>query len=103
MRLPLFVGALLLAACGTSATCPTANTLSYESFGKAFMTSYCVACHTTGNASDGVNLSSLTLVRTHLNKVDAEVVSGAMPPKGSGSPTAEEKTNLAQWLACGAP
>lgn len=103
MRHLLAVFALVLTACGTSATCPTSNTLTYDSFGQGFLNSYCVSCHTTGNASDGVNLSSLSLLKSHLNKVDAEVASGAMPPKGSTTPSAEEKANLAQWLACGAP
>lgn len=102
-RLVLLTG-LLLAACGaTTGTCPTSSTLTYETFGQAYVTKYCVACHGALNASEGVSLTSVALVRVHLTKVDSEVARGSMPPRGSTAPTAKEDADLSTWLACGAP
>lgn len=95
---------VLLAGCGgTSGTCPTTNTLTSDTFGKSLIDSRCGSCHSATNPSDGVNLSSAALVRARLFAVDAEVARGAMPPTGSTTLTAQEKADLAQWLACGAP
>lgn len=105
MKRILVVAGLALSACGVGAsgTCSTDSTLTWESFGQSFMTANCTSCHGTTSASDGVSLTSAALVRAHLNKVDSEVASGAMPPRGSTSLTTQQKTDLANWLACGAP
>ena len=58
------------------------------------MTTNCTSCHGSTGASDGVSLTSAALVRAHLNKVDSEVASGAMPPRGSTSLTAQQKEKI---------
>jgi hypothetical protein len=76
------------------------DTLTYESFGKAFLSKYCVSCHGTTMAQKMVRLDTLPGVTTAKAKAKEEVASGAMPPLGA-KPTADEKTKFGQWIDCG--
>ena len=108
-----------LAACGgaqpTGSVCPTDSTLTYDNFGKQFMTDYCTDCHAStlsGSARDGAPLSrnydTLTAIRNDLAGVDETIASGpdatntSMPPSAP-YPTAAERELLGEWIACGAP
>jgi uncharacterized membrane protein len=99
---------LSAAACSASGTaidtaaCPTNSTLTYDTFGKAFVSSYCTECH--GN-SGGVNLGSAASVKTNAAKAFKEAANGNsdMPPSGKKAPSAEERAKLGEWLSCGAP
>jgi hypothetical protein len=130
--LGLLVGLVIgLVACsgpaptGAKCTEPDPGTLTWESFGKDFMTKYCTWCHH----------SSLTRTQRHgaplyhdfdtfvdtlkvANHIDEEAGFGPdaqntyMPPDRCPSviggpiakpcvrPTAEERRQLAEWLAC---
>jgi uncharacterized membrane protein len=125
---PLFLGSLavlVLASCGgggssnplsSGATCPSGSTLTYENFGKKFMTDYCVRCHSSTlvgatarpDAPAGINFDTLGGVVNNRVTIDAQAASGpsathtAMPPDGA-MPTADERTKLGEWLACGVP
>ena len=80
-------------------------TLTYESFGKAFMQKYCVGCHQGAAAPDGIDLSALRGVQADKREIDAHAVrtprSKPMPPPGAPQPTAEERKKLGDWLRCG--
>lgn len=123
----LLVSLLLLAvACGhdhehshdeatSGATCPTDNTLTYDNFGRDFFDGYCTRCHSSELSGDlrldaptGYDFDTLAGVRKHLDHID--MVSAAGPkatntfmPETNPLPTLEERTQLGQWLACGAP
>jgi mono/diheme cytochrome c family protein len=99
----------------SGATCPADSTLTHETFGKQFMTNYCVRCHSStlsGTARQGApsdhNLD--TLVGVHaadLEHIDESAAAGpqhtntAMPPSDP-RPSLQERQNLGEWLARGA-
>lgn len=127
------LAALALAACGgaearseaptSGATCPAAGTtLRYTGgtgpvdFGRAFLTTYCTTCHAADKvglarqgAPDHANFDSLAIVRDHLGLIDQRAAAGpmatntAMPPVGLPAPTLQERQQLGEWVACGAP
>ena len=77
------------------------DTLTYDSFGKAFLTSYCTSCHVGAAAAKGVRLDSLAGVTAAKSKVKSEVSRSAMPPLGSKAPTSAERTQFGQRIDCG--
>ena len=110
MRMFAVLTAILILAiaisCGSSgggstgATCPSGSTLTYASFGKAFMDSYCVSCHQKFSSQDGIKGDTAA--------IDERTGSGpngtntSMPQSGA-APTDAERAKLSEWLACGAP
>jgi uncharacterized membrane protein len=111
MTRPLVLSLLVLlsltaSSCGggvTASSCPTGGTaLTYASFGQPFMSTHCTSCHGSARSEKGVSLASQAQVQAHAAAVESTVSGGSMPPSG-GSPTATERAQLAEWLACGAP
>ena len=97
----------------TGAACPTANAPTYQGFGKAFMTTYCVGCHSQSaqdrhGAPRGLNFDNEEEVRRHAVLIDGVAGAGpnatntSMPviDDGAPAPTAMERQQLAQALAC---
>ena len=116
---------LLLAAChgdhshdlpASGAVCPDVQTLSYQNFGKTFMDTYCVTCHSEAlttpaeriSAPIGHNFDTLDLIQMQIDVIDGTTAFGpdasnqSMPPV-SLAPTEAERMQLGEWLACGAP
>jgi mono/diheme cytochrome c family protein len=102
----------------SGAVCPEGSDLSYESFGAAFMTRYCVDCHSSARlpaeregAPFGTDYDSLeALYASGIEHVDYVAAAGPAhanafmpPPTFSRTPTEEERLVLGQWIACGAP
>ena len=103
-------GLSLAVACGgglgdsTGSECPQDSTLTYESFGRAFFASNCVACH---GGAESPNLSTLESIRANAGDVDKAAAAGPKAtndymPEGA-SLSREERLKLGEWLACGAP
>ena len=124
--------ALALAACGeeptpTGTVCPTPDplTLTYDNFGRDFMTRYCTWCHDSSLPRSQRNgapiyhdFDTLLGVRQVIDHVDEQAgfgpdahntfmpgdrcpsVKGGPLDKPCDQPTAEERSKLAQWLAC---
>ncbi len=111
-----------LAACGdddegtpSGALCPETSTLTYDNFGKSFMDSYCVRCHSsqlTGAARQGApndhNFDTLAPIQEEIDHTDAQAAAGpdsvnVLMPIGAPTPTEAERRQLGEWLACGAP
>jgi len=88
----------------TGAACPTGSTLTYESFGQAFMKTYCTECHAGKERPD---LSTVTNIRNYRSDIDKTTASGpnatntSMPEDDDVSDA--ERAKLGEWLACGAP
>jgi cytochrome c5 len=107
-KIAALLGLVSATACSSSgasidtATCPKTSTLTYESFGKAFVSSYCTECH--GN-NGGVNLGSAANVKANAAQTFKEAANGnsSMPPSGKKAPSADERLKLGEWLSCGAP
>jgi uncharacterized membrane protein len=108
---------LSLAACGgeddnsSGASCPTGSTLTYDTFGKQFITDFCVKCHTVAKvkpdrkAPEGVNFDTMEDIIKWAEDIDETAAKGPnktnekMPP-GMRRPTPEQREQLGQWLAC---
>ena len=124
---------MLLAACGEGTPTPTGTlcpdpdpgTLTYDNFGRQFMTDYCTMCHDKAlpraqrNGAplyhDFDTLLGVLQVQNHIDEQsgfgpDAEntfMAPDRCPSEPGGSlatscrqPTADERTKLAEWLAC---
>ena len=126
----LLLAALLLASqmghggCGgddeifgppTESTCPEGSTLTYNNFGKNFMTKYCTRCHSSeliGADRQGAptfhdfdTLYGIKAVSNHIDETTAAgpaAVNDGMPIDGP-SPTKDERLQLGEWIACGMP
>ena len=117
---------VLSAACGdhghdevgepTGAICPSNATLTYVTFGKAFLDKYCVECHDankTGAARQGAPDFHDFDTRVGLKQVadHADEYAGSGPaatnllmPKQNGKrpiPTLAERVQFSEWIACG--
>lgn len=110
------VGSLVFLACacggdGKEPVCPTEGTsLTYNNFGRAFLTTYCSSCHAatvTGaarqNAPSGDVFDTLAQVKAKSDEVVHEVTVEKSMPYGSASkkPTDAERVQLGEWLVCG--
>ena len=97
----------------TEAVCPEGSTLTWETFGQQFMTTYCTECHAStleGAERQGAPLyhdfDTLEGVLPVLDHVDEKAASGPaatnelMPPPGNPTPTLAEREQLGEWLAC---
>jgi len=84
--------------------CPTGGTdLTYDNFGKAFFSSYCDSCHA---GSQKPSLGTAAEIASWADQIYAQAGDGnsSMPPgNASAQPSVDERSNLAEWLACGAP
>lgn len=96
----------------SGATCPPDSTLTYENFAVPFMAAYCTRCHSSermGAARDGApeahDFDTLEGILAEADHIDEYAAFGAdsnneiMPPSGA-TPTAEEREQLGEWLAC---
>ncbi len=114
---------LVVAACGpetvfgppTESVCPDGSTITYDNFGKNFMTKYCTRCHSselTGADRQGApsfhDFDTLYGIRAVSDHVDETTAAGpaatntGMPPD-KPAPTLDERKQLGEWIACGLP
>lgn len=124
---------LLIAGCTskaptpTEAVCPDPDpmTLTWDSFGKAFMTDFCTSCHSSALPHSQRNgaplyhdLDTLTGVLVIVDHTDEQAGSGPaadntlMPPddcpttpggplnRSCPKPSEQQRKDLAVWLAC---
>jgi uncharacterized membrane protein len=110
LRIVLALPLLAAVACGTPEPlpeCPPQGTaLTWESFGKAFFEANCTSCHGGESPTGGLSFERHDGVKAAATAVHEQAggANDSMPPFwASAKPTAEERTRLAEWLACGAP
>lgn len=90
--------------------------LRYDGFGEEFFGAYCTICHSStlkgrdrNGAPVGYNWDQIESVREHSAEIDEVAAAGPaevndfMPPGQYPAPTVEERLDLGEWLACGAP
>jgi hypothetical protein len=75
--------------------------LSYENFGKQFMTTYCISCHSGTAAKRMVQLDTLAGVVKNKTAVKRLAVTNTTMPEGTLKPAAADRQKLGQWLDCG--
>lgn len=113
MRLLLIVAALTALGCGRSIEqfpCPPGGTaLTYESFGVGFFDVWCQGCHGSAStdrrgAPGDFIFDTPDQIRRHRARIfiRAAAENDSMPP-GPDNPPLSVRTQLAEWLACGAP
>jgi len=97
----------------SGATCPATSTLTYENFGKHFMETYCTSCHSSTLRGEDARqcapaghdfdtLPGILVVAGHIDELAAagpDHTNTVMPPSGA-KPTATERQQLGEWLAC---
>ncbi len=81
----------------TSSSC--SKTISYKSDIAPMMSTYCVSCHSSGQANGGVNLSSYSSVSSNASRSLSSIKSGSMPPMGSIPDSLVQK--LSCWISQG--
>lgn len=110
------IGFLTVSACSLFYTdidsypCPPqGTTLTYGNFGAPFMESYCQSCHGSQSidrrgAPGEFIFDSVEQLQRHRARifVRSAATNNSMPP-GPDDPSEEERKQLAEWLACGAP
>lgn len=106
------LGAFAAVGCGgetgesTGSTCPSSETLTYENFGKAFMTQHCLACHSAAGP-ESPKFDTVEQIRANITAIDQQAAAGpnavnTLMPE-SGSVDEADRRKLGEWLACGAP
>jgi hypothetical protein len=78
-----------------------AGCLTYENFGKQFMTMYCTNCHMGLFASHFVQLDSLAGVQTNKAAIKVQAVTGTTMPQADPKPSDADRKRLGEWLDCG--
>jgi uncharacterized membrane protein len=85
---------------------PTGTAHTYANFGAGFVDTYCNGCHTTSKngAPSAFKFDTIEDIRRHADRI---FVRSAGPnttmPVGPVDPPADQREQLAEWLACGAP
>lgn len=99
----------------TESVCPTTQTLTYASFGQGFFDNYCQSCHAsavTGAARNGApadhvfdQVEDIRLLADHIDELAAAgpAATNAIMPPADPKPSEAARTQLGEWLACGAP
>jgi len=82
------------------ASAESCATLTYESFGRQFLTNYCVSCHGATNPREGIRLDSLNGAVMRKAGVKAQVLGGSMP-QGNKLPSDADRMRFGQWIDCG--
>lgn len=97
---------LALGACTTAestglepVSCPPNSTLTYQSFGATFMANNCLSCH---SSKEKPALGTQSAIQQHLDDILQEAVYTTAMPQDS-SMTLSERSQLGEWIACGAP
>ena len=90
--------------------CPPGSLFTWENLGEAIMLNYCVGCHSENleegsraNAPLGVDFNTHELTQSWLERIYARSADSntTMPPIDNMTP--DERQDLGDWLACGAP
>lgn len=102
----LLSGMLAVGACTTAestglepVSCPTGSTLTYQNFGATFMANNCAHCH---DAKEKPTLATQAQIQAHADDILQEAVYTTAMPEDSAM-TLSERSQLGEWIACGAP
>jgi hypothetical protein len=76
------------------------STLTYNSFGQQFLSSYCTGCHGAVGAVRGIRLDTLENLVSRKGGAKSAVLSGAMP-QGTNRPSTADRERFGQWIDCG--
>lgn len=72
------------------------KTISYKTEIVPMMNTYCVSCHSSNQASGGINLSGYNNTSTHATSSLNSIKNGSMPPMGSIPDSLIQKLNC--WI-----
>ncbi len=74
--------------------------LTYETYGKDFIETYCISCH--GASGRSPKLDTLTRIQNNRDMARSAVLDGRMP-EGKLSLSDQERAEFGAWIDCGAP
>jgi len=90
--------------------CPAGNTLTYDTFGADFFQRYCLHCHSAqvgperNGAPSGVNFDTQDeIVSRKADIWGMAADTNTLMPAAGAAPSSDERHQLGDWLACGAP
>ncbi|HTQ05038.1 MAG TPA: hypothetical protein VMI54_14335 [Polyangiaceae bacterium] len=87
----------------TKDACAT-NAPSYATDIAPLVEARCLGCHFKGNPNSSVVLETQAEMSQQTQLVETQIYRCEMPPADGGIPlTDTERTELLQWLVCGAP
>jgi hypothetical protein len=104
--------AALLAGCGQKAAkdCPADeqagcvdSTITYDAGIADILNARCQPCHAAGGVEATVPLTDYKKVSVERMSIGNQLVTCTMPPDGSPQLTSVERTQILNWLSCGAP
>jgi uncharacterized membrane protein len=102
----LFLGCTAPAELADEPCPPGGTALTYANFGADFLAEHCNTCHATGadGAPAAYRFDSPEQVRDLADRIFIRAAGPnvTMPP-GPDDPPGEQREQLAEWLACGAP
>lgn len=98
---------LALTACTTApestgisaVSCPPDNTLTYSTYGQAFIQDNCLSCH---KSKERPTLTTQAEIQANATRILNEAVYTNAMPEDANMAIADRQT-LGQWIACGAP
>jgi uncharacterized membrane protein len=82
--------------------CPTPAP-SYASSVSVIIQNRCLACHSPGGQYASMPFTTYQEVFAARSAILNQVYACRMPPAGATPPTSTERTQLLDWLTCGAP
>jgi uncharacterized membrane protein len=97
------VDAAVVTACVRADPSCTSPAPSYAATVRPILTSACVSCHHPDSTEAQSSLATYPSVHLVFGAALGQVAACLMPPAGYPQLTAEERTALLAWLACGAP
>ena len=83
-------------------TCPTPAP-SYANSVSTIIQNRCVVCHSPTGQNPALPFTSYQQVFDNRSKILNQLYACRMPPAGQTQPTSQERTQLLDWLYCGAP
>jgi hypothetical protein len=103
-------------ATGSKCPDPSSPSVTYESWAQGFFESYCTRCHSStlvtnserNGATPHANWDDLPTIKAYASEIDAYAAGGPnginriMPPSDP-RPSDDDRVELGEWLACGAP
>jgi uncharacterized membrane protein len=104
--------AMFLVGCGQAAAsaCPSDDqnacvdtTLSYDGGIGSLINARCSPCHASGGVEATVLLTDYSHVAAERMTIASQLITCAMPPAGAPDLSADERSQILDWLSCGGP
>lgn len=96
----LFFCLLLIVSFGLQAVKAADCGATHESFGKAFMSTYCTSCHQAAKGGPENDFNDANIIRKEKAEIIEKVVEKKTMPPSDPKPSDEERGKVKAWLEC---